>query len=234
VWIPLRVGVSLGARALVFGTILGASSGSVPYLVFFAVGLAAWELFASTLMFGTRSLEINGRYLKRIYVPRLVVLLAAVAPGLLWATVYGLLLAIVLGYYLVADGVFHLHLGADTLLAIGGLALIVLLALAIGLWTSVFGGLGRRDPRFIVRQVLHVWFYLTPVIYPLSLVPASIRDVMSANPLTAPMEMVHRGLLGDGDIQTSGLIVTIATIVVVGALGLRFFDSSESRALDRL
>jgi len=233
-WIPLRLGIGLVARAFVFGGILGTPTGGVPYMVFFTVGLAAWDIFGSTMLFGTRALELNRRYLKSIYVPRLVVLVAAVAPGMLWASLYGGLLMIVLAYYGIHDGTFELHLGAHTILAVAGFTLMALVALSITLWSSVFGAMGRRDPRFIVRQVLRLWFYFTPVIYPLALVPSKFRGLMSANPLTAPMEMVHRGLLGTGDVRTSGVAVTLGTIVVVGFFGLRFFDSSESRALDRL
>jgi lipopolysaccharide transport system permease protein len=232
-WIPLRPALSIGVRSLVFGGILAIPTGDVPYIIFFAVGLAAWELFATTWYFATRSLELNRRYLKRIYIPRLTVLTAAIAPGVMWALLYLAVLVIALVAYAIADNTFYLELGPESLLALAGALLMAAMALALGLWTSVYGA-QARDPRFIVRTVLSFWFYLTPVIYPLSLVPSDLQGVASANPLTAPMEMIHQGLLGDGDIKTSGVIVCIATIVVIGGLGLRFFDKSESLSLDEL
>src|SRR5436309_3037031 len=160
VWIPLRPALSVAVRGFVFGSILSTPSAGVPYLVFFALGLAAWELFANSWYFGTRSLELNRRYLKRIYVPRLVVLLASTSAGLLWCGLYFAIALIVLAYYLVAQGTLYLHVTPDTLLVIPAVLMLIAMAMALGLWTSVFGGQGKRDPRFIVKQVQHVWFYL--------------------------------------------------------------------------
>jgi len=232
--VPLRPALSIIVRVLVFGTILRAPSGGVPYFIFFALGVAFWELFGVTWYFGTRSIELSKRYLKRIYVPRLVLLTASVSPGLMWCGVHLLIAEIGIFYYLAVDEKLYLNLGVNLLLALVGMTLMVGLALALGLWSSVFGAMGVRDPRWIVRQILHVWFYLTPVIYPLSAVPERFQGVMSANPLTAPMEMIRLGLVGYGDVRMSGVIITLVTILVIGFFGLRFFDSSEARSLDEL
>jgi lipopolysaccharide transport system permease protein len=233
-WVPLRPALGLGARVLVFGSILKADSGSVPYFVFFALGVAIWELFAVSWYFGTRSMELSRRFIKRIYVPRLVVLVAAVAPGIMWCLLYLLIFLIALVYYVATDGTLYLDLGTNVLVAVGGVALTIGLALALSFWTSVFGGLGVRDPRFIVGQILGVWFYLTPVIYPLSLVPDSLQGAMALNPMTAPMEMVRLGVLGEGQIELMAVLISIGFILVVGGTGVRFFNASESRSLDRL
>jgi lipopolysaccharide transport system permease protein len=234
VWLPLRPALGLAARALVYGTILKTNTSGIPYLVFFALGAAVWELFAMSWYYGTRSMEITRRYIKRIYVPRLIVLLSAVAPGIMWFCLYLTMFVCAVAYYAIAEGTLYIHIGAETLVALAGLMLAVLLAISLGLWTSVFGGLGVRDPRFIVHQILGVWFYLTPVIYPLRLVPDQLQGAMSLNPMSAPMEMVRLGILGDGQVETRGVLLCVGWILVVGATGIRFFNASESRALDRL
>jgi lipopolysaccharide transport system permease protein len=231
-WIPLRPALNVGVRGLVFGSILAVPAPKgIPYIVFFATGLAFWELFGMTWYFATRSLELNRRYLKRIYVPRLTVLTSATAPGVMWFGLYLAILGIALAYYGFADGDFYLDLGPHTVLALAGLGLMVAMALALGTWSSIYGA-QTRDPRWIVKSVLGFWFYLTPVIYPLRLIPEEFRGIASANPLTAPMEMVHKGLLGAGAIPTDAVFVCVGSILIIGFLGLRFFDKSESLALD--
>jgi lipopolysaccharide transport system permease protein len=233
-WIPLRLLLTLGVRVFVFGAILNTPTGGVPYFIFFALGLGAWELIQMTWWFGTRSLELNRRYLKRIYIPRLSVLVAAVAPGLMWCAVYMLILLAASIYFLIAKGTFYLHLGPHTLLAVAGGFLMVGMGYALSCWTSVIGGMGKRDPRFMVRQILHLWFYLTPVIYPLGSIPGAYKNVLAVNPLTAPMEMIHLGVLGKGQVRLSDVLISVGTIVVVGFFGLRFLNRSEALTLDSI
>ena len=82
-WIFLRPLVPLFVRVFVFGALLQVGgTAKVPYFLFVAVGTAAWELFASSLMWATRSLQLNGSILARLYVPRLILPIASMVPGL--------------------------------------------------------------------------------------------------------------------------------------------------------
>jgi lipopolysaccharide transport system permease protein len=233
VWIPLRPALDVGSRVLLFGGLLGVPSGDVPYLVFFLVGMSAWTFFDRTAYWATRSIELNRRVLRRMYVPRLTVLAAAAAPSALNYALYCVITAIVVFYYRFADGVFYVTFGLETFMAVAGLALVAALALSIGLWTSIFGA-QARDVRFMLTYVLGFWFFLTPVIYPLSEVPESFRGVVELNPMTAPVELVKAGLLGGGDVPTTALAVTLGTIGVIALSGFWFFGRSETAALDSL
>jgi lipopolysaccharide transport system permease protein len=74
VWIPLRPMIQVSSSAFVFGGLLGVNSGSVPYLLFFLLTTAMWDLFSFTLLWGTRSIEMGRRVLRIMYVPRLTAL----------------------------------------------------------------------------------------------------------------------------------------------------------------
>jgi lipopolysaccharide transport system permease protein len=233
IWIPLRPVLSIAPRVLVFGGLLGAPSGRVPYLVFFLVGTSAWELFERTAYWATRSIELNRRVLTRLYVPRLTALVAAVAPSGLNFLLY-LALTLSAGlYYAIADSHWYLVFGVRTLVALAGLVLVVLLGLGIGLWAAPYGA-QARDVRFTLRYVLSFWYFLTPVIYPLSAVPERFRGIAGVNPMTAPMEMARYGLLGQGEIPRTALLVTLGTIAVVVLGGLRQFGRAEAAAIDSL
>jgi lipopolysaccharide transport system permease protein len=233
VWLPLRPILGVGSRVLVFGGLLKAPSEGKPYLLFFLVGTSAWQLFDATAYFATRSIDLNKRVLTRTYVPRLTALVGAVAPG---AVDFALYFALALGvsvYYRITTGSFGLELGIRTLLAPAGLALMALLALGIGLWLAPFAA-QARDVRWGLRYMLSFWYFLTPVIYPLSTVPEKYRTLVELNPLTAPVQMVRAGTLNVGGVPTLALAVTIGTIVVVIAGGLRLFGRAESAAVDSL
>jgi lipopolysaccharide transport system permease protein len=231
-WIPLRPILAVLPRAVIFGGVLKAPSNDVPYLLFFLVGISAWDMFHRTWYWSTRCLELNRRILGRMYLPRLAIFSASAAPGLVEYAVYIAFGAIVVGYYTITSG-FPLHLGANTLWLPLGLLLVLGVSLSLGLWTSVLGA-QARDVRWVVRIVMSVWFLFTPVIYPLSAVPATFRALAQVNPLTAPMEMMREALFRAGDVTLTGVAISVAFILVVAVSGLVWFNRSESAALDYL
>lgn len=232
-WIPLRPLLSVGSRILVFGAVLSVPSTGIPYPVFFLAGLAAWELFSEVSYFATRSMELNRRVLKRMFVPRLILLLAAAGPGILDALLYGLLALIAAFIYLGVDGQWFFDASASTLLVPVALAYMLLAAYGIGLWLSVFAA-QARDVRFMLRYVLGFWFFLTPVIYPVTAIPESFRSLASLNPLTAPVEALKLGLFNTGTVPTTAIAISAGFIVVLLASGLWFFFRAEEAALDHL
>jgi lipopolysaccharide transport system permease protein len=233
IWLPLRPALDVGARVLVFGGLLGAPSEGKPYLIFFLVGMAAWHMFASAIMWATRSLELNRRVLTRIYVPRLAALFSAAVPSLVGYLMYLAITVIATGYYLFTDGTFYLQIGLGTLQWPLGIALLLALALGVGLWTSIWGTQGR-DTRFTIGYFTSFAFFLTPVIYPLSAVPESYRIFAELNPLTAPVELVRRGLLGAEPLPAAALAVSLGTTAVLWIAGLRHFGREEAAAVDNL
>jgi len=232
-WLPLRPVLDVAARAFVFGSILAVPSDGVPYLLFFLIGMSAWNLFDESVFWSARALELNRRVLRRVYVSRLTMLVGSLAIGAIDYLIYIIMAALAVTYYLLADGTTYLDLGTNTLATFAGLGLIVLLAQSFGLWLSVLGA-QARDVRFVLRYILGFWFFLTPVIYPLAAVPENLRWLAAVNPVTAPVEMVKYGLLGTGGIPMEALAVTLGFIVVVATTGLAFFRRSEAAAVDAM
>jgi lipopolysaccharide transport system permease protein len=230
-WLPLRPLLAVVPRALIFGGVLNAPSNGTPYLMFFLVGLAGWELFYRTWYIGTRCFQMSARYLKRMNIPRLVPLVASPAMGIVEFVLYGVFALFVVAYYAIFEGTVPLALGLNTLLLPLALLTIIALGLSLSLWTSIPGARGR-DTRWSVRSVLGVWMLLTPVIYPLSAVPHGVRTAAELNPMSAPMEMVREAVFGNGEVTATGLLATAGATALIGTLGLMFFSRSEKTALD--
>jgi lipopolysaccharide transport system permease protein len=232
-WVPLRPLLSIVPRAVVFGGILKAPSNGAPYLLFFLVGVAVWGIVDRGWYFGTRSLQVSARYLKRMYIPRLAPLMASVAPALTEFVLYTVFGALVVAYYTVFRDGFPLDLGLNTLLFPPAVLITCAIVLSLSSWTSIFGAHGR-DARWTVRAVLHFWMLFTPVIYPLSAVPEKFKTIAELNPMTAPMEMARKAVFNTGDVTTLSVAVSLGFILVVGTLGLMFFSRSGATALDYL
>ena len=235
IWLPLRPTLDISIRVLLFAGLLKVRSGSdVPYFLFFLVGMSAFRFFEHAAYMSTRGIELNRGILRRVYVPRLTVVAAGIAPGVVEYALYGCITVVALAYYRVVDGRFYLNLGVQTLLWPAGLVLIVLMVFSVALWTSPLAP-QARDVRFGLRYILGLWSFITPVIYPLSAVPPSYRRLVELNPMTAPVQMVKYGFFGVGDkVLLTSLAATGVWLVIVGFGGFVFFSRAESIALDSL
>lgn len=232
-WLLIRPLFPLLVKTLIFGSVLGLGSDGVPYFLFLVVGTAGWDLFASGLMWATRSLELNRGFLARVYVPRVILPVAMLTPGLFAFVIHVGVIAAGIAFYYLRDGHWYLASPEKLPWALLALVLMLALALAIGFFTAVLATAGR-DVRFTLAYVLDFWAILTPILYPLSTFPAEWRWVVLLNPMAAFIETFKYGLLGigtfDGRILGTAAAITVATFIG----GLWFFGRAEASAVDRI
>lgn len=232
-WIFLRPLVPLAVRVFVFGALLQVGgTAKVPYFLFVSVGTAAWELFGSSLMWATRSLQLNGAILSRLYVPRLILPIASMVPGVVYFAIHLGVITAALIYYRVREGIWYLD---TTWLFVAPMAvvLILLFSLSIGLWTAVLGA-GARDVRFGLGYVLEFWVYLTPVVYPVSIVPDHAQWALYLNPIAVYIVAFRGALLGGEGPTVLAWGSALATTAVMLVAGLAFFQKAEAEAVDNL
>ena len=230
-WIFIRPLVPLLVNTLIFSGVLRVGSHGVPYFLFLTTGNTIWEFFASGVTWGTRSLELNRGFMSTVYVPRLIMPVAAMAPSYLYLAINMAVLVVALIYYKVTTGTNHLtvlNLGW----AVAAFALTVVLALGISLWTSVLA-LHARDVRFTLGYVLGFWVFLTPVLYPLN-VPEKWQWAISLNPMAAIVNAFKYGVLGIPvlDVEHFGIAMLIAVVTL--SSGLWFFNRADASAADKL
>ena len=230
-WLFIRPLVPLLVNTLVFAGVLGVGSYGVPYFLFLVTGTAIWEFFASAFTWGTRSLQLNRAFMTRIYVPRLIMPVAAMSPAFFNLAISLSVLVAALIYYRATTGINHLtppNLGW----ALVALALTIVLALGLSLWTSV-PALQARDVRFTIGYVLGFWVFLTPVLYPLNVAPER-QWLLALNPMAAIVNAFKYGVLGIPvlNVQHLGLSAAIGTAILVS--GFWFFSRAEATAADKV
>jgi lipopolysaccharide transport system permease protein len=153
-------------------------------------------------------------------------------PGFVYFAIHIGVIICALVYYWIQDGVWHLD---TTWLVVAPVAvvLIVAFALAIGLFTSVLGA-EARDVRFGLGYVLEFWIYLTPVVYPLAIVPGGAQTALMLNPM-AVLVVAFRGAILGGEGPTPLMWASAVGIIgVLLAAGLAFFQRAEAEAVDSL
>ena len=223
--------------SVIFGSMLDVPSNGVPYFLFFLTGTSCWRIFERGVIRVTRSLDQNRGLIKKVYFPRLIAPISSAAPAL---TEFGVLFTLLVAtcvYYFVKDGVFYLRLGPQILVALIAVVMAAFLSISVGLWTTVLQT-RHKDVQFSIRYFMQLWFYVTPVIFPLSellkALPSQLHFVPYLNPMTPIVEMYKWGVLGVGQVSGIGVLVGILITLAIFSSGVVYFNRSEAASVDRL
>ena len=215
-WTIVNPIMLMGVYLLVFSVVLNARFANIShYPLFLLSGLAIWTFFAAALQSATRSMLDNANLIRKIRFPRQLVPLSVVGAHMVS-------FAVMLVLLLVLNGILLPRVRATELLAIPLALLVVGLVSGLALMFASLNVL-FRDIEFIVAAALVPWFFLTPVIYPLSQF-ASHRHVIAAihwaNPLSPAVQAI-RAPLFSGRLPFWGdalyLVVSCAVALALGA-----------------
>jgi len=210
----------------VFSTILRFSSEGTPYPLFLFVGLIPWIFFSSAIASGTESVVGASSLVTKVYFPREVLPTAAVLTKLVDLGFGILILMGLMVYY--GDPP---ELTAWWLPVLFSIHLIFTLGLAYPLAAL---NLFFHDVRFLVGVVLTMWFYLTPVLYTVDIVPPRYRFLYEINPNSLFINAYRRVLLHGEDPGVEkvllGLVIAVATFLV----GYYLFKKMEPAFADRI
>jgi lipopolysaccharide transport system permease protein len=171
-----------------FGKLARIPTDGIPYPIFFYTGLLLWGYFSGAVTSGANSLLGNTNLITKVYFPRLIIPAAAVGAGLVDFAIASILLIGLLVYYS-----FPVTLSYLMLLPL--VMLTTLFALGMGIWLSSLN-VRYRDVRYALAFVIQVWMFISPIIYPATLVPQEWRWVTGLNPLTGLIESFRAALFG--------------------------------------
>ena len=170
-------------QALVFtfalSTVLRIKVGyDVPYVLFLLAALFPWTWFQSSIQFSAASFSNNAALLKKVYFPRFVLPLSAITSQLIHFVLsipILVLLLVIAGY----------HPGPEWLLGVPLLTAIQLLMLAGAVLLVASFNVFVRDLEHLVEVLMMLWFYLTPILYPLSMLRERVGPVVYLNPMAS-------------------------------------------------
>ena len=209
--------------ALFFGLLVGVPTDGLPFLIFYYCGILPWTFFANGVSFSSISLIGNANLLNKVYFPRIFIPAAIVAASLVDLLIASLILMTLVLYYGFVPTWYMLLLP-------GYLALTVLLTLGLGVWIAALT-VKYRDIRHALPFILQLWMFLTPIIYPLSIVPEKWRGLVLINPLAGIVEGLRLTLLGR-HLNWAALALTIFTVLSILGCGLYTFSRVERSMAD--
>jgi lipopolysaccharide transport system permease protein len=176
--------------AVFFGLLVGVSTEGMPFIVFYYCGLLPWTFFANAVTQSSMSLVNNANLITKVYFPRAIVPAAAVCAGVVDLLIASVILIGLTTYY-------KMGLTPAALMLPALIGLTVLLALGLGMWLAALT-VKYRDVRHALPFVLQIWMFITPIIYPLEVVPEKWRWLMFLNPMTGIVEGLRAALTGRG------------------------------------
>jgi lipopolysaccharide transport system permease protein len=229
-WFIITPVLSVIVYVAVFGGIANIPTDGVPPILFYLLGISVWGYFASCLSATSNSFVSNADIFGKVYFPRIIMPLVAVTTNMLSFAIQLAIFAVFYIYY-VATGttlVIHWQLVLFPLLII----LLALMAVGFGM---IFSSLTTkyRDLQIMLAKIISLWVYITPVIYPLSMVTnAKLYLAMSLNPVTPVMEAIKYSLLGQGQFSWLWLSYSAGFTVILLIFGLMLFNRVQKSFMD--
>lgn len=219
-WALLQPITSMFIFTFFFGKLAKIPSGDLPYSLFVLIGLVFWGFFSGTLSHASNSLVENENIIKKVYFPRLILPLSAIVSGLIdfgIAFVLLLLVALYFGYIPSLLSIIIIPLG----LIIASLG-----AAGLGLFLAAFN-VKYRDVRYILPFFIQTLLFLTPVIYPSSIIGSRYRLIMAINPMAGVIESARSVISGSINVNYQTLIISAISAILFFVIGLLYFRSTE-------
>jgi len=212
--------------SLVFGVLFKVKTEGVPYLLFFYTAMVPWALFTKCLTSSSQSVVSNAHLVQKVYFPRLVIPFASLIPGLVD---FGFAFLVLLGMCLV----YGRLPGAAILLMPALLLLTLVTALGLGLWLGALN-VRYRDAAHLLPLISTLWFYATPVFYPIKMVPEKWRWFYGLNPMVGVTEGFRWLLFGSQGLSLGSLAASTIGALLLLLSGLFYFRRCERTFADEL
>jgi lipopolysaccharide transport system permease protein len=225
IWAVLQPFMTMIVFSFFFGRLAGMSKGTdgVPYPVWVFAGLLPWTYFASALGSASSSLVGSTNLVTKVFFPRLVIPVASVGAGLVdFAVASSVLVGLMLYYKTGVSGQILLV----PLFLIGT----VLTATGVGSFLAALT-VKYRDFRYVVPFMLQIWMFVTPVIYPPKLIPASARWILELNPMSGMIQGFRASFLGQ-PFEWTSIAISFAVAALLFLTGTTYFRRVERSFAD--
>jgi lipopolysaccharide transport system permease protein len=218
-WAILQPLLTMAIFTVLFGRLARMPTDGEPYPMFCYAALLPWNFFVTAVGNSSSSLVANSNLITKVYFPRLVIPIAAVSAALVDFAIASAVLIVMMPFY---------RIGVHT-----GLLMLAPLTVAVTFFTAAAGAWSAamtvkyRDVRYALPFAIQILMFLTPIIYPVSFVPARWRWVLELNPMSGIVEGFRDALFGR-PFQVGSLSLSFSM-----ALGLALLAALIFRRMER-
>ena len=208
----------------VFSLIARMPSEGTPYAIFAYTALLPWNYFSSGVSSATTSLTSHAQFVTKVYFPREILPITYVAAALFDFAVASTLLAGLMIYY-------RVPITINALYAVPIILVLSCFALAMSFFFSATQ-VRFRDIGVAVPLLLQIWLFATPVVYPLSAVPARLRPFYELNPMVGVVESFRLVILKGSPPESGSLLLSAAISVILLVISYFYFKWVEATMAD--
>jgi lipopolysaccharide transport system permease protein len=225
-WAILQPLMTATIFSVLFGVFVKVPSEGIPYVAYAYPAMVIWSLFAQAFDRGSTSLMAEERLITKVYFSRLIIPFAA-SLSTLADFIISMLLLIPLSI------VFGIKPHLSIFASIIAIPPVLLLATSLGILTASLS-VRYRDLRQVAPFITQLWFYATPVVYPLTVVPDFLRTAVLLNPVSAPVLWFRAAFMGTTFPPWWSISGSYATALLVFAFSVQVFRSVERGMADWL
>lgn len=218
-WVILNPFFQMLVMTFVFSIIIKIPTWGIPYPIFLYAGLLPWTFFVNSISSSTNSLVSAGSLITKVYFPReifpIATTIAKIIDLILASTVFALFMII-----------FQQPVTWAILWILPIFIVQFFFTLGISFLTSAFN-LFYRDIQYLMTLILMLWMYVTPVIYPVDIVPARFRFVFALNPMSVLINAYRQSILGGTAPNLTHLGIAAGVSGIIFLLGYIIFKRLE-------
>lgn len=201
------------------------ASDGIPYPLFSYAALLPWTFFSTSLTFAIPSLIANSHIITKIYFPREIIPLASVLAAFLDFVIASAVFVLLLAFYRVPPT-------WNLLYVLPIVAIQIAFTVGVSLLLSAFTVL-YRDVRHTLPLLIQIWMFVTPILYPASVVPGRWRVwYFSLNPMAAIIDGYRRAVIQGISPQINYLLLAAGVSGFLLWAGYKYFKSLEKEFAD--
>lgn len=222
-WAFIQPFIKLVVFSVIFGGIAKIDYEGHPPPIYIFAGLLPWQFFSEALSRSSQSVVGSANLITKVYFPRLIVPLSSAGACLVDFAISFLILFGLMFYYGTP-----FTLGLLTIIPL--VILTILTALGTGIFLSALS-VAYRDFQHLIPFAVQIWFFLTPVVYPVKAIPPAWQWLLALNPMTGIVD-AYRAAILDKPFAWGHLAVSLCVSVIVFLLGAHYFRRVENRFAD--
>lgn len=225
-WAVLQPLMAAAIFTLFFNRVAKIPSGSanIPYPVVAYLGMTFWNAFSGVLTTVSNSILSAQGVITKIYFPRLVPPLSATVLGIVdFIFAFAIFFLLLLVYRVMPHAL-------GLVMVVPSLALILFSALGAGLYFAALN-VKYRDVRSALPFIIQIGFFVTPVIYPVTMIPQKYQIYAFLNPATGAISSIKAAMFGDR-VNWLGLGLSWLMTICFIIFGLWYFRKTEDNFVD--
>jgi lipopolysaccharide transport system permease protein len=223
-WAVIQPIFAVVVFTVVFGNFAKIPSDGIPYPIFAFAAVLPWTYFAEATRRSSTGLVDDADLVRKVYFPRLIIPMAKVTAPLLDFCIAFCVLLVLMAFYGVMP-TWKLAMIVPLILVA------TMFALSIGLWLGPIN-VRFRDIKHTVPFMLQIGMYASPIVYPLSQVPAEWKTLYSLNPMVGVIEGFRWAVFDKGSLDLAALGISLAVISAFLVSGLVYFKKMERSFAD--